>query len=784
MRARRPRELRRAAVGLLTQILGLLFMPAGTARAEFHHVADCLVCHVFPEGPNLYNIAPVIQTPNSGPRPVAYTSLTGLHSLADGDEVYDGVCEVCHTKNLHHRNDGSDNTQHFDGQRCTQCHAHTAQFTAPYAQAHRTHLTADLGPHLTCVDCHLDPALLPAVFADGQGFANTAVCDTCHSPGGSYDGVNDPVIGAKSNWATGVYDHETLPAGKEKWCVGCHDEAASQISGVRAPNIAGDENAATRYGTGWGFYKTGHGLPSNQVYPASGVKGAGRECLDCHDARMPHIDGKARTYRADGDYLTWDPASSGYQNGYRLKDVASGYGGKYPMHIPRTGHVFPPGFRESQEFALCFSCHDESRLFNGGDPVTGSAAGTGFRNLIGGVWTSLHDLHTDGRNGPLSATTPQYDSDFDGVADSRVSCPACHNVHGSPSPAMVRRGELISTSGTADKVPALDFQYTPEGSYPLLGDSTGGKTRFIGSGAGTVAKNGICNMCHNDQTIYSRSPVSGGRPSGPSNVAPADGATSVETTPLLVSSAYSDPEAGHVHQASQWQITANPGDYSAPIYSSGATADLTAHRAATSLRSSKRYHWRVRHLSSAGGWSEFSAETAFSTAAGPPGSPVILNPSGVVAAGSFLPSANTTWASALDGDDGDTSGVYLCCSSPQAFTVSMDDPVGLEGTTIRALTVHVVARYLAGPWPNAVPHAGSVTVGYKTGTATRWSPSASTDTSGRYTSISSPRFVVDSDGGTLEPVDIDNLAIVVRRDAAGPPLLRVTEIRVEVEYSR
>jgi hypothetical protein len=274
-------------------------------------------------------------------------------------------------------------------------------------------------------------------------------------------------------------------------------------------------------------------------------------------------------------------------------------------------------------------------LFNGGDPATGANAGTGFRNSISGVWTSLHDLHTDGRNGP-GAETPQYDSDFDGVADSRMSCPACHNVHGSPSPTMIRHGELISTSGTSDKVPALGFQYTPEGSAPLLGDSTGGMTRFINTGQGSVAKNGICNMCHNDQVTYARTTSVGSPPSAPSTQCPVSGASSVETTPLFTSSAFFDPTPGHLHQASQWQVSATPGDYSVPAYSSGATADLTSHRTAVPLNHASRYAWRVRHQNDTGAWSAFSAESTFSTALGPVGVPLKLNPSGVVAAGSAV----------------------------------------------------------------------------------------------------------------------------------------------------
>ena len=775
--------------GAVMLIVALIFSPLESAQAEYHHVTGCEVCHDAHAfgGPNLSLIATEIQTPNSGPKPVIFTAITGHNSYADGDVVYDGVCEVCHTQNGHHNNDGHDNTDHFDGERCTECHPHNKEFGAPFARAHRTHLTADKGPHLACTDCHSDPfQFRPAIFADGEEFATTGVCDTCHSPDGDYDGVNDPVIGAKSNWADGVYDDASnLTAGNEKWCVGCHDGAPSQIAGVLAPNIAGDESAVTPYGTGWGFYKSGHGVPGNQVYPASGVKGAGRGCLDCHDASTAHIDGDPRTYSADGDYLTWDPASAGYQNGYRLKDVTGGYAGKYPMHIPRTGHVFPPGFRESAEFALCFECHNESNLYNAGDSVTGAGATTNFRNNVSGIWTSMHDLHTDGRNGPWGPTTPQYDSDYDGVADSRISCPACHNVHGSPSPAMLRHGELISTMGTTDKVPSLDFQYTPEGTYPILADSTGGKTRFIGGGPGNPSKNGVCNMCHNDQTQYTRTASIGTPPDTPVNLTPLADETNVSTTPLLTASAYYDPDPGETHQASQWQISATAGDYSAPVYDSGASTDLTSHLLAVPLNGASTYYWHVRYQNSAGAWSDFSPETAFSTLAGSGGSSLVLTPSDMVSnPGVYSVSSGSTWATAMDSDDGDMSYIYLCCTSPgKMFTVSMDDPAGLQGATIDSVTLHVMARYLDGPWPNAVPYAAGVSIGYQTGSATQWSGSMVLDTSGSYNQVSTLTFTTDSDGGPLDLADINNLQVTVKRDTAGSALLRVTRVWAEVVYT-
>ncbi|MCF6281687.1 MAG: hypothetical protein L3J28_05650 [Candidatus Polarisedimenticolaceae bacterium] len=363
------------------------------------------------------------------------------------------------------------------------------------------------GPAIYCSVCHAVnkmPTFKSGTDIDGDGLIRleeTDVCDACHSPEGSYNGVNsvNNSVGAKDNWnKQGVYNTDgSLREGKERWCAGCHDESPAVIANqanVMAPNIVGDEDASTNYGTGWGFYKTGHGRPSGS-YPASGAPAARKNCPDCHNTQSRHIDGEHRSYSADGDYMTYSPESSSYQNGYRLKDVPTGYDGQYPMHIPRQGHVFPPGFRQDWEFALCFSCHDRNKLLDGMD--------TNFRSAT----INAHSLHTDGRNGPWGPTTAQYDSDFDGVADSRITCTACHNVHGSPSPRMLRHGELMGPPLINNKVPALDFQYQPTNTYPTLIESTGGKLRFIGGGAGNVAKNGVCNMCHNDGINYLRTPI-------------------------------------------------------------------------------------------------------------------------------------------------------------------------------------------------------------------------------------------------------------------------------------
>jgi hypothetical protein len=554
---------------------------------------------------------------------VKFFDRKGTNSFADGDTTYNGVCEVCHTE-----------TPHYPAVRCSICHSHMGGF-APSdhtggsgsdcepchghddgwgggsyfgtTQSHSTHTENDSddvkGPFIDCDTCHdIDnyPYFKSGEDSNGDGkidLSETDVCNNCHSPGGSYNGVNTEgqSVGAKDNWTNGVYTGSALTSGKEKWCAGCHDENPAKSkadgSGIYAPNVIGRETEFTPYGIGYGFYKTGHGLPEYESYPASGVPGAGANCTDCHDVTKSHIDHEHRTYKASLD---------NYQEGYRLASVNGGP----PMDIPRN----PTGWdncnwyflEQWQDFALCYKCHDRKKVFGGpqykdptlkyysryaGNEYYQSEFTTNFRQCstcepwhegtvtsvtshtltdanrttdwdprgmtilvpdvnhpelfywiksydnathsitVADVYDMLidnpalagggthyhttkdlnsHNLHFSGRFAQCGPGM-DWDSDWDLTGDSPISCPACHNVHGSPSARMLRHGELISTYGTQDKVPALEFFYQP---YPpnntTLQQSTGGRIRQLGGGPGTISVNHICDMCHPNYKTYDR----------------------------------------------------------------------------------------------------------------------------------------------------------------------------------------------------------------------------------------------------------------------------------------
>jgi hypothetical protein len=430
---------------------------------------------------------------------------------------------------------------------------------------HYVHLVALRGPHPEkpagssggadpkdqwCDECHVshdDPAHCDGqvTFRDGRTLDSTRVCDNCHSPGGDYDGVNDPVIGAKANWKRQGQTQGTAPSGadgaspsigpgsnvytlgaegnlelrqgKERWCVGCHDKDPSnsrsdidQQPAVRAPDVAGDETASTLYGTGYGYFVTGHGLESYKAYPGSGEKGAGVSCTQCHDGTLSHIDHTHRTYSTSA-------GNSTYRDGYRLKSSRLAKDPTLPMDIPRTAATGPNSNpqKDWQDFALCFQCHDRTALL-------GTPGATDPEYRKDPVETNFHDDPNDPAKSPNfhllhlsgvgSGNGLYWASRWNETADSAISCPACHNVHGSASARMMRHGELISTPGSSplDKVPGISFSYLPRPPINTnLAASTGAEVfgQFNAPGKyGTVPENKICNTCHRAFANYSRSP--------------------------------------------------------------------------------------------------------------------------------------------------------------------------------------------------------------------------------------------------------------------------------------
>ncbi len=377
--------------------------------------------------------------PKSGRKSVIFKRKTGPESFADGDAQYNGVCEVCHTETTHFRNDGTgidqlhSNVGGAAGANCTAvCHPHdngfihgggnTACETCHNSGSHTTHLSATnaIGPNVSCNSCH-DVTNMPYFKSgpDGNGDGNidlteTTVCDTCHSPDGSFDGVDGAAYGARTNWTNGVYTGNVLTAGKEKWCVSCHDLGTSEINGRQAPDVAGDN-------INYGYYVSGHGRV-----------GAAQECSACHGLGMDHNFDGQQTYAGDLD---------NYKQGYRLSDV----GGMDPLDIPLAKGNF--GDYRPDAYKLCYSCHDEETLMSDtkshgcyNDP------GNPFKNAPA-ITTQFRNMHKEGHDTgdndmpanfhadhliDVGNTGIIWYSDGPGTLSGRsaTTCPTCHNPHG------------------------------------------------------------------------------------------------------------------------------------------------------------------------------------------------------------------------------------------------------------------------------------------------------------------------------------------------------------------
>ncbi|WP_432820940.1 SBBP repeat-containing protein [Trichloromonas sp.] len=366
---------------------------------------------------------------------------------SDGHTASDRICEVCHSRNKYHNYTVADNvggfTGHYNGQDCMRCHKHNdgfrhgggdtgciechghdagtlidADMQPPYTagiiasqgkgtfKSHATHteLTgADArGPGIYCDTCH-DINNYP-LLADGKNLDETTVCDNCHSPGGVINGVNDPILGAKANWATGVYVGNVLLATKRYWCISCHDDVPANSktdgSGILAQNVAGDN-------TTYGYYQNGHGR-NGQV-----------ECSNCHDITSRHIDHQYTP-------LITVISSTPNPTNYRLYD---GRGMTLPYADERT----------TASFALCYTCHEESWITDG--TTIGPDLPTNFRM----------ENYTSLPNGRGKGNLHYYHIYTIGF---KATCVKCHNPHGPPasSPVMTDPNEsgsfrLLTQSG-------------------------------------------------------------------------------------------------------------------------------------------------------------------------------------------------------------------------------------------------------------------------------------------------------------------------------------------------
>ena len=261
----------------------------------YHHVEDCSNCHdVFNAYNNLGFIKDTILTPNTGELPVLFTSPTGPNSFADGDSVYTGICEVCHTDTNYHQNSADGEHDHYPGWTCVGCHTHANEFH-PGAPDH-LEIVDTSGP--SCVGCHDNPSLV-----DPDDSRSHSGCFTCHEDDGSLvvggEGASAVAGGGDCYTCHGGPSH--LMVYHNGWnqrhyvdggylacdqvmdttCAGCHLPPLQESDYPAHVNFL----VAVKYAIGdihWGGSCSACHLPENAGLRSPAVSGGG-DCHACHE---------------------------------------------------------------------------------------------------------------------------------------------------------------------------------------------------------------------------------------------------------------------------------------------------------------------------------------------------------------------------------------------------------------------------------------------------------------------------------------------------------------------
>ncbi|MBI4843275.1 MAG: hypothetical protein HY809_02990 [Nitrospirae bacterium] len=361
-------------------------------------------------------INPVSSTVKTGIKKVKLFRASGQNSCVDGDGVYDGVCEVCHTETGYHKNNAGGNHNHNLGVHCTDCHSHKGGFQGGGTSGgHPTHLTAGQGPHLTCqagnYGCHgtYVPNSADPLFADGEDFDETGICDNCH--GGS-DGGNM----AKTYWpeSPGTWAWER---GENVFCGSCHDVTQGKTQadggGDTAPNVMGDDNV-TNDGDNptYGFLVTGHGKPSGnyqrlswQDTTASGNPAANRQCISCHDAASQHFNNANKRLKA------------GYENDNNNSNCKQCHNpGTTAGNNPQWYTTYAVYQNSAHGNKKCSDCHDVHG--NSGSYI-------GMTKLNQESLCNQGSCHSGvGGHPGVGSTAFSYNS-----KNYTLECVSCHNVH-------------------------------------------------------------------------------------------------------------------------------------------------------------------------------------------------------------------------------------------------------------------------------------------------------------------------------------------------------------------
>ncbi len=324
-----------------------------------------------------------IATPNSGNKTVKLFNSTGPNSFADGDTTYEGVCEVCHTQTMYHRNDGGGDHDHNKGLDCMTCHQHTKGFS------------------VACDTCHGNPPIVNTATGGPDGLANSPAATGSLTAGAHNVHVNTKSFG----------------------CVVCHYDSV----GTGATHNNGSAVTMGFYlfgGAQQGGSYDGQSAVSYNATTTSPVTSVANNDNKTCSSVYCHSTGQST---ASGGIITptyaspvWDdPASGDCGTCHKVEELLGLTSGSHEAHLETTGVLG------------CAECHtgaeNDASAYNSANHVNtlidvahaydaGGSPGNGYGKC------STGRCHDDGLGNPK--LTPQWGNPGAGCAECHLSPPS------------------------------------------------------------------------------------------------------------------------------------------------------------------------------------------------------------------------------------------------------------------------------------------------------------------------------------------------------------------------
>jgi len=439
--------------------------------------------------------------------PVAFEARSGPKSFADGDGVYDGLCEVCHTATAHHRHDGT-GTTHNPGQNCIQCHPHENGFLPTGGSCTGCHAVAqDNGDGIPVGGRRAVVGEFPAADAHAHYGAalDDAACVVCHDQATHMDGYVD--LFGPDGGTLRFRRPEDLASDPDvsDFCAGCHDaDGATRMatpfdpfgSGHAPPDVASRLAGSLQWDELYGDFCFGsegtlRGVNSHHDISDAdqAFSGAKIECLNCHGV---HSAGATQPL---SDPFNNPTPWTGSTTEFCLRCHGGGSG---PLDPGFPAGVAGPvvDVSDPRWATLGFDWN----VILGGACLSGgcsSLRGIDSCDYVEGPWYVDYSW-THSAHGPDSKRAW---NGYSGAPAAELDCMVCHDPHGSATPSNPA-GNPYMIRDVVDGTPFVDDGTRPAGfngpPWNTFGVSRPVAVPVSGPDVGWGASTGLCSACHAD----------------------------------------------------------------------------------------------------------------------------------------------------------------------------------------------------------------------------------------------------------------------------------------------